>query len=203
MKTPIIVIDEFFETPSLVRSYGLQQEFFKGDRGNWPGLRTEFISEFNKELFHTIASKLMYYLPGKHTFTHLECGFQIIDETYGSGWVHDDDHKFNVAGIIYLNPDNIPDNSGTTFYDHRLDVNGEDYSNMFRSEVNAENVELRNEYKKYRDEHRSKWKPNTIVENRYNRCVMFDSTLWHSADNFFGTDMDNSRLTIVFFGHAI
>lgn len=202
MNTPIITIDNFFETPSLVRSWALSLEYFKGDRGNWPGIRTAFLDELNQEFFHTFASKLIKCVPGKSTFNNLECTFQLIDKTYGSGWVHDDDDKFNVAGMVYLNPGPIPQGCGTTFYDYRLDTNGEDYSEMFRHEVNADNEEERKKYQKYRDEHRSLWVPNVTVQNRYNRCNIFNSKIWHSADNFFGTTNDTARLTLVFFGQA-
>jgi len=203
MNTPIITIDNFFETPSLVREFALRQEYFKGDRGNWPGIRTAFLDTINKEFFHVFASKLIPYIPGKYAFRNLECTFQLIDETYGSGWVHDDDDKFNVAGMVYLNPGPVRQGCGTTFYDYRLDVNGEDYSKMFQEEVNSDDIEGRQKYQKYREEHRGKWTPNVVVENRYNRCNIFNSKLWHSADNFFGTDADTTRLTLVFFGHAI
>lgn len=203
MRTPIITIDNFFESPSLVRKFALQQEYFKGDRGNWPGIRTQFIDKIDTEFFHVLASKLIQYIPGKHSFTNLECTFQLIDETYGSGWVHDDDDKFNVAGLIYLNPGPVRQGCGTTFYDYRLDVNGEDYSKMFYEEVNAEDPDSRRKHEKYREEHRSKWTPNVTIENRYNRCNIFDSKIWHSANNFFGKDAETSRLTLVFFGHAV
>lgn len=204
MTIPIITIDNFFETPTLVREFALQQEFFKGDRGNWPGLRTRFIDELDNKFFHTFAAKLMSYLPKQYdTFTHLEAGFQLIDESYGSGWVHDDDDKYNVAGMIYLNPDQTKQGCGTTYYDFSLDANGEEYSRMFEYEVNAENPEDRDKYKKYREEHRSKWVPNVVVENRFNRCNIFNSKVWHSANNFFGKDKNSSRLTLVFFGEAV
>lgn len=204
MTIPIITIDDFFETPTLVRDFALKQEFFKGDRGNWPGLRTKFIDELDNKFFHTFAAKLMSFLPKQYTtFTNLEAGFQLIDESYGSGWVHDDDIKYNVAGLVYLNPETIRQGCGTTYYDYSMDVNGETYAKMFRDEVNADDPEERDKYRKYREEHRNKWVPNVVVENRFNRCNIFNSKVWHSANNFFGTTRETSRLTLVFFGHAV
>ena len=54
MRLPLTVVDNFFETPTLVRNFALQQEFFKGDRGNWPGIRTKFLDELdiNLSLIH-------------------------------------------------------------------------------------------------------------------------------------------------------
>jgi len=202
-RLPLITIDNFFETPTLVRNFALQQEYFKGNRGNWPGLRSNFLDELDIQLFHRFASKLVYHVPGKSSFSLLQTSFQIIDETYGSGWIHTDEDKFNVAGMVYLNPDPTPINSGTTFYDDRDDVNGNDYSKMFMEEVNSDDIEGRRRFEQYREEHRKKWVPSITVQNRFNRCNIFDPRVWHSADNFFGKDMNTARLTLVFFGHAV
>ena len=40
---PTIIIDNFFETPNQVREWGLSLNFYKGNRGNWPGYRTDLI----------------------------------------------------------------------------------------------------------------------------------------------------------------
>ena len=55
---------------------------------------------------------------------------------------------------------------------------------------------------KHRDKQRSCFTPSINVDNVFNRCVMFDPKTWHSADNFFGTTLDDSRLTLVFYAQA-
>lgn len=201
---PTIVIDNFYENPDLWREYALDQEFFKGERGSWPGLRTELLHKLNRELFDVVSHKLMQVLSGYgfKGYTELQTGFQIIDETYGRGWVHDDDPKLNVAGVIYLNPE-APLGSGTTIYDDAPDFNGEIYSEMFMKDVLVSTPEERVQFAKYREEQIANFKPNTVIDNVYNRLVMFDSRCWHSADNFFGTTKQDSRLTQVFFIKAI
>ena len=47
---------------------------------------------------------------------------------------------------------------------------------------------------KYRMDHRSKWTENIVVENRFNRCNIFNSKCWHAANNFFGNNMETNRL---------
>jgi hypothetical protein len=200
---PLISIDNFFESPTLVRDFALRQEYFKGDRGNWPGLRSKFIDEIDPDFFHVFASKLIYYIPGRHSFAILQTSFQIIDGTYGSGWIHTDEDKYNVAGMIYLSLNPTPLDSGTTFYDNRIDVNADDYSKMFMEEVNSDDAEGRRKFEQYREDHRKQWVPNARIQNRFNRCNIFDPRTWHSADYFFGETMENSRLTLVFFGEAV
>ncbi len=45
--------------------------------------------------------------------------------------------------------------------------------------------------------------PNLIVENIFNRMIIFKPDMWHSPLDFFGTDLESSRLTITFFGIAV
>ena len=197
---PTIVVDNFYEDPDLWRDYALSQDFFKGDRGNWPGLRTELLHRLDRNLFNVVMKKLLFILKdyGIREVRELQTGFQSIDETYGRGWVHDDDPTFQVAGVIYLNK-NAPLGSGTTVYEDSPDFNGELYTKAFAEDVLLASPEDRANYAKYRNEQVSQFKKSIVVENVFNRLIMFDSRCWHSADNFFGTTKDDARLTQVFF----
>ncbi len=197
---PTIVMDNFYDDPDLVREFALDQEFFKGDRGSWPGVRTELMHLVNRDFFNIFFKKIEQVLKtyGFNDIYELQTGFQSIDETYGRGWVHDDDPKLNMAGIVYLNPD-PPQGTGTTIYNDAPDFNGERYTQLFMNDVLVASPEERQQFAKYREEQISYFTPNTIVDNVYNRLVMFDSRCWHSADNFFGKDKYDSRLTQVFF----
>jgi hypothetical protein len=197
---PTIVIDDFYESPDLIREWALDQEFFKGNRGSWPGVRTELLPATNHEITDILIKKLLFVLKdyGINHLYDMQTGFQLIDKSWGTGWVHDDDPKLHLAGIIYLSPD-APIDSGTTLYADQTDFNGERYSELFMKDVFSETSEERETFAKYRAEQRSCFTPATTVGNVYNRCVIFDTRNWHSADNFFGTDKDNTRLTHVFF----
>ena len=200
MRLPLTVVDNFFETPTLVRNFALQQEFFKGDRGNWPGIRTKFLDELDINFFNTFHDKLLNYIPRNYKgFQHLEATFQSIDETYKRGWVHNDDPKWNVAGIVYLNNDKPKQDCGTTFYDDRDTSNDDDHSKEYSDDVN-DNI---GQNEDVRDKVNSRWVPSMLAENRWNRCVISDSTRWHSAGRFFGHNKETSRLTLVFFGRVI
>lgn len=201
---PTIVIDSFYQEPDIIREFALSQEFFKGNRGSWPGLRTELMHKVDLEFFNTFLKRMIGIIKpyGYNEIVELQTGFQLIDESYGRGWVHDDDPKLNVAGVVYLNKESIP-GSGTTIYNDAPDFNGERYTQMFMNDVLEATPEEREQYAKYREEQISYFTPNTIVDNVYNRLVLFDSRCWHSADKFFGTTKEDSRLTQVFFIKAI
>lgn len=197
---PTIVVDNFYEDPDLWREFALDQEFFKGDRGNWPGLRTELLHKLDRNLFEVTMKKLLFILKdyGITEVRELQTGFQSIDETYGRGWVHDDDPSFQVAGVIYLNKD-APVGSGTTIYEDSTDFNGDLYTKVFAEDVVLASPAERENYAKYREEQIAHFKKSIVVENVFNRLIMFDSRVWHSADHFFGTTKENARLTQVFF----
>jgi hypothetical protein len=44
--------------------------------------------------------------------------------------------------------------------------------------------------------------PTLTVENVYNRFIIFDPKVWHSPADLFGDNLENSRLTLTFFGIA-
>ncbi len=197
---PTIVIDDFYEDPDLWRHYALKQEYIKGDRGNWPGLRSTLFHESNRELFDISLKKILFVLKeyGISKVKSLQTSFSLIDETYGRGWVHDDDPQFQVAGVIYLNPE-APLGSGTTIYEDSADFDGKKFSKFFIDDVNSDDASKRETYKKYREEQISHFNKTIEIENVYNRCIMFDTRNWHSADMFFGKTKEDARLTQVFF----
>ena len=198
---PTVIIDDFFETPSLWRHFALSQQFFKGERGTWPGLRTDMLNIINPELYQVLEYKLLQHLPQFKRFKKIESTFQIIDGTYGNGWVHDDNPEHNVAGLIYLN-EKAPVGSGTTLYLDSVDFDAENYTQMFVDDVTVSDAEDRKKFQKYRDDQRSKFISSTNIDHFWNRCIIFDPRTWHSADNFFGSTLEDSRLTLVFFGNT-
>ena len=199
---PTFVIDNFFEAPDLWRKYAIEQKFYKGDRGNWPGERTELLSVLNKDLFDTVENKLLDYFPQFVKFSESDITFQIIGEDYGQGWIHTDDIEHDVAGFVYLSP-NSPQNTGSTIYNDQHDWNAEKFTKLFLDDVNNEIRTTDKVMHKYRQEQRQKFTPSITIENQYNRCIMFDPSKWHSANNFFGDTLDNSRLTLVFFCNGV
>ena len=90
------------------------------------------------------------------------------------------------------------------FFDH---VSEEDYScdcyEEFKSNVTTDDIELRKRLNKLRLDCNKHFIPNTSVEARFNRCIIFDGRKYHSGGNYFGTDINTGRLTLVFFGKVL
>lgn len=197
---PTLVVDNFFESPVLWREFALAQEYFKGDRGTWPGIRTKYIQDLDPELYEVFEHKLLSYLPNIKGFSKIEATFQIIDGSWGNGWVHDDNPEHDVAGVVFLNP-NPPKGTGNTVYKQSIDPNADQFIEMFIQDMDPDFDH--STLQKYRDQQRAYFVPSVVTENRFNRCIIFDPRQWHSADNFFGTTLEDSRLTLVFFCNRI
>jgi hypothetical protein len=197
---PTIVIDNFFETPNQVREWALSLNFYKGNRGNWPGYRTDLVHLLDENFHELVCRKII-----KHTsfnnFKQFDISFSLCNESWESGWIHTDPKEFNVVGLVYLSPNPPTDKEyGTIIYD--TPTNYMPTNELFVDDVNQEDPNKRQTAARLT--HNSNFTASQTIENRFNRCLIFDARQWHSGGNFFGSP-DNKReqrLTMVFFGAA-
>ena len=204
---PTIVIDNFFETPSVIRQWALSLDYFPCKDhpagGNWPGVRAApLMHHIDYEFHQRLASKLIQYVPGKSHFETLDVTFHVCTEEYESGWIHRDDDDFGIGGLIYLNPEN-PQGCGTSLYDVPHNDDSINYEDEFKSNVHTDDPELRSKLNSHKDECNKHFIANTTIEARYNRCIIFDGRKYHSGGKFFGKDINDGRLTLLFFGRAV
>ena len=120
--------------------------------------------------------------------------FQLVGEEYQEGWVHRDENI--CTGIIYLS--NQVCNSGTTLY-RPIDPVNAVLKNANKKYESFNNTDLVTSVKNCRLENNKQFRPTVTIENEYNRLVLFDSHLYHSANNFYGSEVESNRLTLVFF----
>jgi hypothetical protein len=186
-RVPIKVIDNFFESPKIWRYFALKQEFLSNESSNFLGNQTRLLSDLNVSMFHSVAGKLIKHMVGYSSFKHLEMSFRMVNTSCGKEPIHQDDPKFNMAGLIYLNI-NPPPGSGTTIYT-LLEPTNNNYQEFSSSPENRHEQQY--------------FKKNMTIQNVFNRCVIYSPLEWRSNDNFFGSEKDNSRLTLNFFGRAI
>ena len=105
--------------------------------------------------------------------------------------------------LYHIRNKNPPLDSGTTLYNDQYDPDADQYRELFKQDVLSTNIETRNKLSSARDEQRSKFRPNMIIENVYNRCIIYDPRTWHSPNNFFGKTREDARLTLVFFAQGV
>lgn len=196
---PVTIVNDFYEDPDAIRKYALSQEYrhcqFPEDKYGWPGSRTKDLSELNQELYQKVCLKIVSLF---HNSEHdvmrwnILTGFQIVGECFGSGLIHQDgDVVF--AGIIYLSPD-APLDAGTSIYrKNKL------YDEKAYCEAMTQNDEMLTTGKMPSFEYHQMFEETVRVNNVYNSLILFEGDQYHSANNFFGTTKENSRLTQTFF----
>ena len=195
----IHICDNFFSDPFKIRSIA-----FKGKYKcaiNYPGVRSHNVP---KKVEDEILS-YGHYITKNSSLTINTPSFQSIPQDYDEGIFHKDmDHTY--ICIIYLSSD-PPLNSGTEICDSDH-VRGLEIFNSTNPKViksrdlfhkDPLNLIYRYRYGRIRKKVNSFYKSNIIAANKFNRCVIFPATNFHRAQNFFGTSLGNSRLTIVSF----
>ena len=113
MKTNLLIIDDFYRDPDLIRDVALQSKFEV--KGNFPGNRTEsFATDDVKEAIQTLI------LPHAGKITKWDAmyngSFQYTT-AFDRSWIHADNGT-TWAGLVYLTPD-APLSSGTGLYKHK------------------------------------------------------------------------------------
>ena len=195
----IHICDNFFSDPYKVRSIAFKGKYICAY--NYPGLRSDNVpKEVNDEILSYIR-----YITKNSSLKFYDSSFQSISQEYDEGIYHMDPGHTYIC-IIYLSLD-PPLNSGTEICDSDH-VRGLEIFNSINPKVmksrdlfhkDPSNLINRYRYGRMRKKVNSFYKPNIIAANKFNRCVIFPATNFHRAQNFFGTSLGNSRLTIVSF----
>ena len=181
-RTPdVIVVDDFLRDPDEVRALALTQEygtdlrFFKGlrtrERFLWPHLR----EEFGRLLGKPVTEWLGHRANGV---------FQQTSQDDPLVWHHDSQ---GYAAAIYLTPD-APPGSGTSFWRDRTCGCRRRPTHPLESARlgNPEAIRAAEAvvYDPYNFEHSDNWDLIEAVAGLYNRLVIWDASLIHSASSY-------------------
>lgn len=199
----IFVLDDFYEDPNKIRYTALQQGLY--NHGYHPGMRT--LPCFNQEAHDKIVNII-----GSNIYPTGDCyAFQFNTQNDVS-WIHADTHpdqiikyhnkRFFWAAVVYLTPD-APINGGTALYsDKKYNKRGVKDIAFNGSTTRSESEKIINELSDYGSDV-SKWNAETIIGNKYNRIVLYDSSYYHQSNKYFGNTKENCRLIQTFFFYTI
>lgn len=182
-KSRVFVIDDFYEDPMAVREFALKQEFVEGGFGRgFIGRRS-----VHQYLFPGLKERFEEVMGRKLTLWHehgMNGRFQAC-YAYEPLVYHCDEQ--NWAAAIYLTPD-PPHSCGTTFWAHKY--------NKCRS-----SKEFQTKGYPFDKGHLDKTSLEVvdIVGNVFNRLVIWDASLVHSASEYCGEKMEDSRFFQIFF----
>jgi glycosyltransferase involved in cell wall biosynthesis len=180
MKKRLFIVDNFYDDPDAIRQFALNLEF-EADIRWYKGLRStsKFKPAGLKEAFESIIGEKITVWD-EH---HFNGCFQITTADDPQVY-HHDVQKW--AAMIYLSP-NAPIESGTRL--HRSKISGarhahdegidQAFSGGFIDSTKFDTVDN--------------------AGNIYNRLVIMDALLIHSAGPYFGTDTGTGRLIHLFF----
>ena len=180
------IVDNFYDTPDLVREFALQQEYVEGGFGRgFIGRRTEkqFLFPYVKEKFESIMSKPIT----KWEEHGMNGRFQICWS--GEPLVYHCDQQ-QWGGMLYLTP-NAPYQCGTTLYAHKQTRARTFYEEGWDASWKDIPGDCHLDG--------TPWEPVDVLGNVYNRLVIFDASAIHSASEYFGTVKENARLWQMFF----
>lgn len=180
MKVKLIITDDFYQNPDVVRNYALSQPFEV--IGNYPGKRTKpYLPEDLKASIQNIVQHAGGNVTDWLEYSGYTGAFQICtaqDRT----WIHADTYN-TWAGVCYLTPD-APLSSGTALYRYKE-------TQEYQKPDNGE---------KYYDGYDyTKWEQTDYVANKYNRLVLYRGNLYHASLDYFGDNLTNGRLFQTFF----
>lgn len=184
------VVDNFYSDPDAVRNFALEQKYFPGEGAVGHRTRKQYFFEGVKEAFEEIMGKKIktegshsWYWPGVNgRFQYCEAGTIRV--------YHCDEQQY--AAVIYLTP-NAPPQCGTTFFRHK------DTKKRHASEIDWGNGEGALVFPGNTFLDPTPYESVDVVGNVYNRLVIFDGGMIHSASEYFGHNMNTCRLHHMFF----
>lgn len=189
LRSKVFIMDDFYAAPDGVRAAALASELVEHPERHKGARSSDF--EIPPEV-KTQFERLTGPMGHGYSCWQLNVGGETI--VY-----HSDTQRW--AGAVYLTPDAPPD-AGTSFWrsrtaprvrssnDLRIIVDGTVIVDEKHAEVLVYGGALLD---------RTRWQEVDRVGNVYNRLVVWDAKLVHSVSEYFGHNLDDGRLTQLFF----
>ena len=190
----LIIVDNFYKNPDEIREYALSLKYQDPENHGAVGYRCEQgrkIPDGTKEYFEQLLKCKIPEGNGHGEWGYSTNGcFQWCNKDVPVVY-HADSQDY--AGVLYLTPD-APPNAGTSMFRHKK------YKSMAGGEVfchgDWHDPDLP-ESEWFLDE--TQWEKVDSAGNVYNRLIIFKSTNIHAVTEYFGNDINDSRLFQLFF----
>ena len=185
-------VDNFYEDPHAVRELALGATYFEGEGAVGSRTRKQFLFEGVKERFEEImGKKILETTPDGMGWRDGGINGRFQTCSAGTPLVYHCDSQM-WAGMVYLTPD-APPQCGTTFFRHK------NTKIRHNSEINWEAGQGLEVFNQNTFLDGTPYEPIDKIGNVFNRLVIFDGGLIHSASEYFGWDLHSSRLFHMFF----
>ena len=190
MSKRLLVVDDFYEDPLEVRHHALLQMYY--DDPGYLGMRTrkQWFFDGTKERFEEVLGKKITKWEGH------EMNGRFQSNIAGTKLVYHCDSQ-TYAAVIYLTPD-APFYTGTSFWAVKnYDEGPLGTANSIRHNSHKDLIPNAFNQKTFVD--RSPYELVDTVGNVFNRLVIWDAGMIHSASEYCGYDIPTSRLFHIFF----
>ena len=195
MLFPITIVDNFFEDPDYIVKYAKSLKYENLDI--LPGSRTDALHNIDQEFFNWITSKsLKLHYPQEELSYQAEARFQKIPVNLKhDGWIHHDVPS-ELTCVVYLSKNT---DTGLSFYKRKspmriLDKQELKYHYFGNPNRNKKEMAEIEKAKKFNNDF---FEETINVKGVYNRCALFDSSLYHAAHVFTGNEKEEDRLIFV------
>lgn len=198
MRSRIVVVDDFYETPDAVRSFALRCGFRSAGRYNYPGWQSDkaVASDALRCSFEELIGNRIRPDPRRLTWG----GFRIVTGGSGSVTKVHGDSAVDWAGLVFLSPE-WEAGKGTGFFRHKLTGLFGPPSDSQARELGYESADEFELQVARRDMAVPEaWDLVGQTAPIYNRLVLLRGCeLYHAPLGGFGDSVDTGRLTHVFF----
>ena len=195
METVVQVVDRFYRNPNKIRERALLMDYSEPE--NVTGWRTQVwqprgIKSLIEKAFRV---RIDYWHDASES---IDAGNGVFFTAFSKGEhaervkVHFDEPTDWMSLIVYLTP-NAPSDSGTSFWQHRETGLTAKPTRQHALRLGSTPTELQllldqDGWK------RTSWIETDRIGNVYNRALMFQAGLFHSATHHFGNNLRNGRL---------
>lgn len=199
---PTLVVDNFFKNPFKVLEISKNVYYESDPQGTYPGERSRLLHEVNFNFFNLFHQKIFALLyPNHHdkirfnastTFQRVSSKSFNNPSSNLTGWVHSDAPVI-ITAIVYLSNHN---NCGTSFWEPKNyghQIHTEKKEMFFKKQISNLDCE------KYLEENNSLFDKTLTINSKFNRLLLFDSSIQHSAEHFFDKNCLDDRLTLISF----
>jgi hypothetical protein len=191
MRNALTILDDFYESPMVVREAALKADYQSTPGQRFPGRNS--VQKFPPNGLDRLVSHFFGEpVVGDMNPQSTHAKFRITLEGDKSRYlVHADPSHLRVVGVIYLT---LPEHcrGGTVFYRHK-GMNSE-RTPLSIEELQAYGHDDINSLMEAEGNDPDCWEETMTVPMRFNRFILYRPWSWHSAGVPFGDSAENGRL---------
>ena len=170
-----IIQDNFFENPDSIREFALSQKYYTKENhpygiGVFPGYRTDYFDDIGSEFYNNIHNKILTHVSKLENVKHPSEKYTKFNLQLSFSYTFKDAYSFRHTDKI------------TPGY--KVRYGGIVYLYPKPPKKCGTTLYL---------------KDTTYLDNKYNRFVLYKSSIEHEPTDNFGSNINNSRLVLTIF----